>query len=76
MSLFFLFVIDCEVKQLFVGDRFRFQIEKKGCGYANQEVRIVGGKPTGINVSEIFENISNTKNRNLIGDNIFFDCYS
>lgn len=25
--------------------------DKKGCGQANQEVRIVGGKPTGINVS-------------------------
>lgn len=26
------------------------KIEKKGCGLANQETRIVGGKPTGVNV--------------------------
>lgn len=33
---------------------FRFKIEKKACGQSNQETRIVGGKPTGVNVKIIF----------------------
>lgn len=37
------------------------KIEKKACGQSNQETRIVGGKPTGVNVRIVFYSISTNR---------------
>lgn len=55
-------------KLLLFTKRLRFLkiLDKKGCGQANQETRIVGGKPTGINVRIVLFLLNNCTFKNIL----------